>query len=90
MSDPNTCSKCGGKSVLKGDIGLRTSRDLELIMVVRKDHGVEKKVPLQPRVCGKCGYVDLFVKSPEQLRITSQDKPINPDFKHRPLLEYDF
>ena len=43
MSDPNVCGKCGAKSVLKGDIGLRTSRDLELIMVVRKDHGIEKK-----------------------------------------------
>lgn len=90
MSDPNICGKCGGKSVLKGDIGLRTSKDLELIMVVRKDHGIEKKVLLQPRVCAKCGYVDLFVESPQNLKITSSDKPINPDFKHRPLLESDF
>ena len=90
MSDPQACSKCGGKSILKGDIGLRTSKDLELIMVVRKDHGIEKKAPLQPRVCGKCGYVDLFVQNPAQLKITSEDKPINPDFKHRPILEYDF
>ena len=90
MPDPNTCSKCDSKNALKGDIGLRTSKDMELIMVVRKDHGIEKKVPLQPRVCGKCGYVDLFVKSPGQLKITLEDKPINPDFKHRPLLEYDF
>ena len=90
MPDPNTCSRCSCKSVLKGEIDLRTSKDLELIMVVRKDHGVEKKVPLQPKVCGKCGFVDLFVQSPEHLKITSKDKPINPDFKHRPLLEYDF
>lgn len=90
MSDPDICSKCESKSILKGDIGLRTSRDLELIMVVRKDHGVEKKVPLQPRVCGKCGYVDLFVQESKNLRITTEDKPINPDYKHRPLLEYDF
>lgn len=90
MSDPNICNKCGEKGVLKGDIGLRTSKDLELIMVVRQDHGLEKKVPLQPRVCGKCGYVDLFVQNPSNLKITSQDKPINPDYKHRPLLEYDF
>ena len=40
MSDSNVCSHCGGNSLLKGDIGLRTSRDMELIMVVRKDHGV--------------------------------------------------
>lgn len=84
------CSKCGEKNPIKGDIGLRTSRDLELIMVVRKDHGVEKKVPLQPKVCGKCGFVDLFVQDPENLRILSTDKPANPDFKQRPLLEYDF
>ena len=90
MPEPIACSKCGGKSVLKGDIGLRTSRDLELIMVVRKDHGVEKKVPLQPRVCSKCGYVDLFVQQPENLKITAADKPIDPDYKHRPLMEYDF
>ncbi|MGP0566528.1 hypothetical protein ACTRW9_05520 [Nitrospina sp. 32_T5] len=90
MSDPNACSKCGEESILKGDIGLRTSRDLELIMVVRKDHGIEKKVPLQPRVCGKCGFVDLFVEEPKKLMITRNDKPVDPDYKHRPLLEYDF
>ncbi|CCQ89284.1 hypothetical protein NITGR_1000012 [Nitrospina gracilis 3/211] len=90
MSDPNACSKCGEASILKGDIGLRTSRDLELIMVVRKDHGIEKKVPLQPRVCGKCGFVDLFVEEPKKLMITRNDKPVDPDYKHRPLLEYDF
>jgi hypothetical protein len=90
MSDPGVCGHCGCKSMLKGDIGLRTSRDMELIMVVRKDHGVEKKVPLQPSVCGKCGFVGLFVQNPENLRITTKDKPINPDYKHRPLLEYDF
>jgi hypothetical protein len=90
MSDPNTCTKCGSASILRGDIGLRTSRDLELIMVVRKDHGIEKKVPLLPKVCEKCGFVDLFVQNAEQLRISAGDKPINPDFKHRPLLESDF
>lgn len=90
MSAPHTCRNCGNQSILKGDIGLRTSRDLELIMVVRKDHGIEKKVPLQPRVCEKCGFVDLFVQNAEQLRIVQDDKPINPDFKHRPLLESDF
>ena len=90
MSNSNICSKCGQKGILKGDIGLRTSRDFELIMVMRKDHGVEKKVPLQPRVCSKCGFVDLFVQDPYNLRITAEDKPINPDYKHRPILESDF
>jgi len=90
MSNPDTCSKCGAKTILKGEIGLRTSQDMELIMVVRKDHGIEKKVPLQPRVCGQCGYVDLFVEAPENLKITTTDKPIDPKFKQRPLLEYDF
>ena len=86
----NTCSKCGGESIVKGDIGLRTSKDLELIMVVRRDHGVEKNVPLQPRVCGKCGFVDLFVEDAKNLKITSSDKPVDPNFQARPLLEYDF
>ncbi len=90
MSEPKTCHRCGQTSLIKGDLGLRTSRDLELIMVVRKDHGIEKKVPLQPKVCGKCGFVDLFVENPEGLKICSSDKPINPDFKNRPILEYDF
>ncbi len=84
------CAKCGNKSIVKGEIGLRTSRDLELIMVVRKDHGLEKKVPLLPHVCGRCGYVDLYVEEPSNLKITSRDKPIDPDYKRRPLLEYDF
>ncbi|MFQ5449402.1 MAG: hypothetical protein ACE5E9_02170 [Nitrospinaceae bacterium] len=86
----NACNRCGDKSIVKGDIGLRTSKDLELIMVVRKDHGVEKKVLLQPRVCGKCGYVEFFVQDPANLKISAHDKPINPDFKQRPILEYDF
>ena len=90
MIDPEVCGHCGCKGILKGDIGLRTSRDMELIMVVRKDHGVEKIVPLQPIVCGKCGFVELFVQNPQNLRITTKDKPINPDYKNRPLLEYDF
>ena len=90
MSDSVKCARCGEQGILKGDIGLRTSKDLELIMVVRRDHGIEKKVPLQPRVCGKCGCVDLFVESPQQLKITSNDKPVDPDYKHRPLLEFDF
>jgi len=89
-SKENTCRNCGGKSIVKGDIGLRTSKDLELIMVVRKDHGVEKKVPLQPKVCGKCGFVDLFVSEAGNLKILSTDKPINADSRQRPILEYDF
>jgi hypothetical protein len=59
-------------------------------VVVGQDHGIEKNVPLQPRVCGRCGFVDLFVKDPTHLRINTRDKPINPDFKQRPLLESDF
>ncbi len=90
MSDPNKCSKCGSSRIIRGDLGLRTSRDLELIMVVRKDHGIEKKVPLLPKVCGECGFVDLFVREPENLIIDQSDKPINPDYKNRPLLESDF
>jgi ribosomal protein S27AE len=89
-STQNVCSKCGEQAIVQGEIGLRTSRDLELIMVVRKDHGIEKKVPLQPRVCGKCGFVDLFVQSPGNLKIVSTDKPIDSNSKDRSILEYDF
>ncbi len=88
--DKDTCCKCGEKSILKGEIGLRTSKDKELIMVVRQDHGVEKSVPLQPSICSQCGFVDFYVQDPSHLRICSEDKPINPDFKQRPLLESDF
>ena len=86
----DTCSKCGEKSILKGDIGLRNSKTMDLVVVVRQDHGVEKNVPLQPKVCSKCGFVDLHVKDPALLKICAEDKPINPDFKQRPLLEADF
>jgi len=89
-STQNACAKCGEQSIVKGEIGLRTSKDLELIMIVRQDHGVEKKVPLQPRVCGKCGFVDLFVQSPENLKIVSTDKPVDSGSNDRPILEYDF
>jgi len=43
-NDRDTCSKCGEKSIVKGDISLRTSKTNELIMVFRQDHGVEKSV----------------------------------------------
>ena len=86
----DTCSKCGEKSILKGDIGLRNSKTMDLVVVVRQDHGVEKNVPLQPKVCSKCGFVDLYVKDAAHLKICAEDKPINPDFKQRPLLEADF
>lgn len=86
----DTCSKCGEKSILKGEIGLRTSRDKALIMVVRQDHGVEKSVPLEPSICAQCGFVDLYVQDPAHLKISTEDKPINPDFKQRPLMESDF
>ena len=42
------------------------------------------------KFCGKCGFVDLHVKDPAHLKICAEDKPINPDFKQRPLLEADF
>ncbi len=89
-SKSEICSKCGEQSLIKGELGLRTSRDLELIMVVRKDHGVEKKVPIKPSVCCKCGFVDLFVSNPSNLKICSTDKPIDPDFKQRPILSMIF
>jgi len=89
-STQKACARCGEQAIVKGEIGLRTSKDLELIMIVRKDHGVEKKVPLQPRVCGKCGFVDLFVESPENLKIVATDKPIDSSSKDQSILEYDF
>jgi len=89
-SNRDTCSKCGEQSILKGEIGLRTSKDKELIMVVRQDHGVEKSIPLQPSICCQCGFVDFYVQDPNHLKINTEDRPINPDFKQRPLLESDF
>ena len=56
----DTCSKCGKKSVLKGDIGLRNSKTMDLVVVVRQDHGVEKNVPLKPRICGGCGSSSVW------------------------------
>ena len=42
----DTCSKCGEESILKGDIGLRNIKTMDLVVVVRQDHGVEKNVPM--------------------------------------------
>ena len=85
----NVCSSCAGQ-ILKGDIGLRTSKDMEQIMVVRRDHGVEKKIPLQPKICSQCGLVSFFVDAPASLKINSNDKPVDPNFKAKPILESDF
>ena len=83
------CTKCGGQ-ILKGDICLKSSKNMEQIMVVRRDHGVEKKISLQPKVCSQCGSVSFFVDNPKKLKIGSDDKPIDPNFKTKPLLESDF
>ena len=85
----NVCSSCAGQ-ILKGDIGLRPSKDMEQIMVVRRDHGVEKKIPLQPKICSQCGLVSFFVNDPASLKIGSNDKPVDPNFKAKPILESDF
>jgi hypothetical protein len=34
--------------------------------------------------------VDFYVQDPVHLKICSEDRPINPDFKQRPLMESDF
>ena len=88
-NNPDVCSSCGGQ-ILKGDIDLRSSKDMEQIIVVRRDHGVEKKIPLQPKVCSQCGLVSFFVNDPASLKIGSNDKPIDPNFKAKPILESDF
>ena len=85
----DTCTSCG-EQVLKGDICLMSSKDMEQIMVVRRDHGVEKKIPLQPKVCSQCGSVSFFVDSPKTLKISTNHKPIDPNFKTKPILESDF
>ena len=88
-NDINICGNCGGQ-ILKGDICLKSSKDMEQIMLVRRDHGVEKKISLQPKVCSQCGSVSFFVDDPKILRINSNDKPIDPNFKTKPILESDF
>ena len=85
----DTCTSCG-EQILKGDICLMSSKDMEQIMVVRRDHGVEKKIPLLPKVCSQCGSVSFFVDSPKTLKISTNDKPIDPNFKTKPILESDF
>ena len=85
----NICNSCGGQ-ILQGDIDLRSSKDMEKIMVVRRDHGVEKKIPLQPKICAQCGLVSFFVNNPNSLKIGSNDKPVDPNFKSKPILESDF
>ena len=89
-NDRDTCSKCGDKRIIKGDISLRTSKTNEFIMVFRQDQGVEKSVPLQTNICSQCGFVDFYVQDPVHLKICAEDRPINPDFKQRPLMESDF
>jgi hypothetical protein len=34
--------------------------------------------------------VDFYVQDPVHLKICSEDRPINPDFKQRPLMESAF
>ncbi|QPJ66658.1 MAG: hypothetical protein G3M78_15110 [Candidatus Nitrohelix vancouverensis] len=90
MGKTQTCGKCGDTNIIRGDLDLRTSKDLELIMVVRKYHGIEKKVPILPLVCGSCGHVEFHVEDFESLKVQASDKPIDPEFRGRPIQEYDF
>ncbi len=85
----DACTSCG-EQIIKGDICLRSSQDMEQIVVVRRNHGVEKKIPLNPKVCSKCGAVSFFVNDPDTLKINTSDKPVDPDFKEKPILESDF
>ena len=85
----DACTNCG-EQILRGDIDLRSSKDMEQIMVVRRDHGVEKKIPLQPKVCSQCGSVSFFVNDPASLKIGSNDKPVDSNFKAKSILESDF
>ena len=89
LEKQNVCNSCRGQ-ILQGDIDLRSSKDMEQIMVVRRDHGVKKKIPLQPKICSQCGLVSFFVNNPASLKINSNDKPVDPDFKSKPILESDF
>ena len=58
-NDINIWGNCGGQ-ILKGDISIRSSKDMEQVMVVRQDHGIEKTIPLKPKVWPECGLVSFF------------------------------
>ena len=85
----DACTSCG-EQILKGDICLRSSKDMEQIVVVRRDHGGEKKIPRQPKVCWQCGSVSFLVVKPKTLKIMSIDEPREPTIKTKPILESDF
>ena len=60
----DTCIKCGEKSILKGDIGLRNSKTMDLVVVVRQDHGVEKMCLCNPRYVENVALLIYMLKTP--------------------------
>ncbi len=75
MPDPLLCNRCGSDSILprvrvveRGEDGLRQDLQLE---VQRRPNALLFKRPerftLSARVCGACGYAELYADSPGAL-----------------------
>ena len=95
MPDPLRCLRCGSEEVMprvrvaeRGDDNMRYALQVE---VQRRPNAVLFKRPqrndLTARVCGACGYAELYVDSPDALYTAYLQADSNPDVSAMQELE---
>ena len=75
MSEDRGCTRCGSSKILpyvdiKDYWDMGVSRDLSVVVHEDPQAVIFKgavKGPLVARICGECGFVELFVKNPAEL-----------------------
>jgi hypothetical protein len=77
-----TCQKCGSPTLIEGVRIIEHvygAGEVDLSATVYKRPGAmlfkgEVSTPLTGRVCGNCGYVELFVADPQALLAAASDR----------------
>ena len=68
----NVCARCGSSKIIPDvqviDKGPNGHGDLQVTILLEPHASIFKGrqyIPLRARVCGDCGFTELFVKDPE-------------------------
>ena len=76
MKSDDTCGRCGSTKIIPGarvvDRGDNDSESFTLRVAVARDPDAifftgEERIDTSARVCGDCGFVELFAKDPHAL-----------------------
>ncbi len=77
MKKSAECPKCGSQSVIKGDrlftFGVGTAKSMLSVETCEKPDALIFKKPhqglLEAWVCVECGFTELYVRNPEEIKI---------------------